>query len=139
MITLAKFFEALLKVKAEGRWSAGLIIGDSAAVDFGLLAATPEKIKVGGVLSPAEVFKKIVKSWEAGRWVVLEIKNTLAPEIYNQLRILSLQNRLQLPSGEIFKQPNSTRLVIVADSQTVQSVETAYPDFKFLFGPVINL
>lgn len=139
MITLEKFFRALEKVKVEGRWSMGLIIADLKAVDFGLLKSAKEKIIVDGALLPAAVIKKIIKAFAEGEWVVLEIKGTLPAEVYNQLKLLSTQNRIQLPDGEVARQPESARIVAVAEPETVKSIEIEYPDFKYLFGPIINL
>lgn len=139
MITLEKFFKALEKVKAEGRWSMGLIIANPKTVDFGLLKNAKEKLVIGGVLPPEAVTEKIANILAAGKWAILEIKKLLPSEVYNQLKSLSLQNRWQTADGAAIRQPDSARVVVVASPETMKDVEADYPDFKFLFGPIINL
>lgn len=141
MITLGKFFNALERVKAGGHWSMGLIIADAdaEAVDFTSLKNDKEKIIIDGAPSPELAIKKMVEILAAGEWIILEIKNSLPSEVYNQLRLLSSQNRLQLADGAVICQPDTSRVVAVVSASTIKNIEVAYPDFKFSFGPIINL
>lgn len=137
MITMEKFIKSLEKIKVEGRWSLGLVIGDLKDVENGVFPSS-EKILADGALTPADVIRKIAKIFTLGRWVILEIKKNLPAEICNQLKSLSARNCLVLPDGAERLMPDTVRVVVVAKNETVKAVEKFYPDFKFLFGPIIN-
>jgi hypothetical protein len=134
---MEKFIKALDKVKAGGRWSLGLVIAESKAMDFGVFPPA-EKILVDGVPVPDEVIKKISLAFSAGKWVILEIEKNLPVEVYNQLKSLSADNRLVFSDNTEESMPDASRVVVMATNDTVRAVEKFYPDFKFLFGPVIN-
>jgi 23S rRNA A1618 N6-methylase RlmF len=138
MITQEKFFKALEKIKIQGRWLMGLAVGDIKSLDFGDYEC--DKIAIGGEADGADaVIKKIRAFFEKDKWIVLEIKKNFPPEIYKQLKLLSAKNRLQLPNGEILRQPDTVRVIVAAKSAAVKAIESAYPDFKYLFGPIITI
>lgn len=139
MITPEKFFNALKKVRVNGRWSLGLIIGSGQALDFNALGEKIEKIKINSALTIEKIIKKSAKAIKEKKWLILEIKSDLPPELFKQLKLLSEQNRLQSPNGESIRLTDETRIVVLIDRETLKTVEKKYPDFKYLFGPIINV
>ncbi|MBM2818247.1 MAG: hypothetical protein HW401_837 [Parcubacteria group bacterium] len=139
MITLEKFFRALEKVKSGGYWSIGLIIANGKDVVFDILDKEFETVKMNGTTLPATIIKKIEKVFSNGKWVVLDINNKMPVEIYNQLKLLSSQNRILLETGEEIRQPDSARVIVKASQKTVKIIEADFSDFKYLFGPIINI
>ena len=139
MITQEKFFNAVEKIKVDGLWSLGLIIGQTKVTELDLIDHKKEKIIIDDSLTVQAFLDLFMKAFVNGAWVILEIKKNLSAEIYNQLKLLSTQNRLQLPTGEVVHQPGSVRIVAVVETKTLKLIEVFYPDFRYLFGPVINL
>lgn len=139
MITQEKFFNAVEKIKAGGCWSLGLLIGKQSAIELDVINHKKEIIVMDGSLTAQALTDVFVKAFTNDAWVILKIKKTIPAEVYTQLKLLSAQNRLQLSSGEVVHQPDSVRIVVIIDSKTVKLIETTYPAFKHLFGPVITL
>ena len=102
MITQEKFFNAVEKIKVDGLWSLGLIIGQTKVTELDLIDHKKEKIIIDDSLTVQAFLDLFMKAFVNGAWVILEIKKNLSAEIYNQLKLLSTQNRLQLPTGKLY-------------------------------------
>lgn len=139
MITLEKFFNALKKIKIDGRWSLGLIIGSVGNFDFSAPGEKVEKIKINSALTTEKIVKKMTKALKEKKWMILEIKDDLASEMFSQLKLLSEQNRMQSPDGEVVRLADETRVIVLIDRETLKAIEKKYPDFKYLFGPIISI
>jgi len=68
----------------------------------------------------------------------------LPAKAYNQLRLLSINNHLQVfdladKKGEEadIKQPKESRIIIVGNEEVLSKIKI--PTFLRLFGPIINL
>jgi len=138
MITLQKFVVALEKIKVGGRWSLGLMVAEKKDLDEGCFPLL-EKISIMEDSPEAKIIEKIKKAFLAKKWVILELKKNLSVGVYNQLKMLSMQNGINDVSGELVKQPDESRVVVIARGETIRMVEKKYPDFKYLFGPVVSL
>jgi hypothetical protein len=101
------------------------------AESFVLSENTPEDIFLG----------EIEQVFESKKWLITEIKNgCLSSKIYNQLRLLSIQNRMQLfKQDEIkdIKMPKESRIVFLIAKESIFQINN--PGFLGLFGPVIKI
>lgn len=139
MISMEKFFQTVEKIKTDNGWAMGLIIVDCEAIDFGGFGKKMKKISISEESAPDKIAEEIISAFKENSWIVLELKNFLPAEMYNHLKILAKQNRLQLPGEEIIRQPDSARIIVVVKEENLKLIEKNYPDFKYLFGPVIMI
>jgi hypothetical protein len=138
MITLEKFFESLEKIKVNGISSLGLVIAGPEAIVFD--APDREYIECAVTETSADsVEKNIETAFADGKWLVFLLSPRLPGGAYSRLKALSVGNRFESSDGEILRQPETTRIVAIASAEAIKEIEKSYPDFKFLFGPIIEL
>jgi hypothetical protein len=148
---LNKFFQALEKVShPPGElYDLGLILKENNWGINELKKAVPypertEVFELNEKIHPDEFLKKIINCFENKKWLLVEVENGYLPgRIYNQLRLLSCQNRLQVfnligEKDEInLKMPKETRIVFIFNKESLAKVNI--PNFLALFGPIIKL
>lgn len=138
MINVEKFVQALEKVRVEGHWSAGLIIfRGKTAPD--LLLSRGQVVAVTARTSLADFGQRAREIFGEGKWVLARVTGIPAGAVVNGWRQLAGQNRLDLPGGSVLNQPATSRLVVMISPPLLKKVEKAIPDFKYMFGPVINI
>ena len=148
---LKKFFMALEKVShLPGElYDMGLVVSDEIKIEdlSGVLEESgiaSEKFILSIETNADDFLKKIMQVFENKKWLLVEIINGYLPaKIYNQLRLLSIQNRLQLldlmdnNKIEDIKMPKESRVVFWATQRSIAQI--ANPGFINLFGPVIKI
>lgn len=147
--TLKKFFEALKKVShGPGEiYDLGLIISNNLKPkDLIKFAPQPEKTEVFCLSeknNPREFLKTLIGVFEEKKWLLIELIDGYLPsEVYNQLRLLSINNRLQIfnldnKEKTDLKMPKESRVVFLASKESIAKI--IEPSFLNLFGPVINI
>lgn len=102
-----------------------------------------EKITYDKASFDEEIIEKIIKIFEKGKWVFLEIKKDVGSPLLNQLKHLANHNALQLIDyqgkdlSEI-KIPENSRVIVFAERDFIEKKIT-YPHFYRLFGPTLSL
>jgi hypothetical protein len=143
MVTTEKFIQALETVKVNGIFSLGLVVNKSSqVVDWSKLITKLVILSLGEKTSVEEILPGISQAFENKKWLVLDCQTDLPAEIYAQLKLLSTVNRLQLLEGEKVidtKQPPESRVIVVLSKARLEMILTEYPEFKHLFGPVIDI
>jgi len=148
--TIKKFFQAIDKVlhSPGDLCDLGLIISDKIKInDLIDLTPYPERVEVFNLSeknSPDEFLNKLVECFKNKKWSLVELKDGYFPStIYNPLRILSIQNRLQI-SDLTGKQeaidlriPEESRIIFLIDQENLSKINNT--DFIKLFGPVIKI
>lgn len=143
MLTLEKFIQALESVKVNNIYSLGLAVNKSSrVVNWPKLIAKPTVLVVDEKITTEEVLRGISQAFKNKKWLVLDWQADLPAEVYAQLKLLSTVNRLQLlEGGEVtdVKQPSESRVIVVMSKARLEMILTEYPEFKHLFGPVIDI
>jgi len=138
-----KFIKAVELVAPQGRAAMGLVVNKSGeSVKWTDFLTDPVIIAVDGLSdSPAELIVKLGQAVADGRRIVLEIKDRLPGELFAQLRMLTISNRMQMANGEKITDVKlaGARIVVVGLSEVIDRVKKEYPDFIGLFGPVIEV
>ena len=138
-----KFVKAVELVAPQGRAAMGLVVNKSGeSVKWTDFLTDPVIIAVDGLSdSPAELIVKLGQAVADGRRIVLEIKDRLPGELFAQLRMLTISNRMQMANGEKITDVKlaGARIVVVGLSEVIDRVKKEYPDFIGLFGPVIEV
>lgn len=146
---IKKFFEAIDKVSHEpgDLYDLGLIISDTHKVeDLISLSPYPKRTEVFNLSSevhPDNFLKALIQAFRNKKWLLVEIRDGYLPgRIYNQLRLLSLQNRLQIfnlgDEEEInYKMPPESRIVFLSSQESLSKINN--PTFLKLFGPIIRI
>jgi len=145
MIDLKKFIQAVDLVKTRGCYSLGLIIKPKTGKinwdDF--LTYPYQIIDIEQSEEKQKTFlNKMLKAVKEKNWLVLELKDNLPGLVYSQLKLLSLNNRMQvLQDNEISVErlADRSRVIVVAYKENIKDIEQRYPDFRNLFGPIINI
>lgn len=148
--TIKKFFQAIDKVlhSPGNLCDLGLIISDKIKInDLIDLTPYPERVEVFNLSEKNgsdEFVNKLVECFKNKKWSLVELKDGYLPSIiYNQLRILSAQNRLQVPDlagkQEVIdlKMPEESRIVFLINQESLSKINNT--DFIKLFGPVIKI
>lgn len=148
--TIKKFFQAIDKVlhSPGDLCDLGLIISDKIKInDLIDLTPYPEKVEVFDLSekgSSDEFVNKLGECFKNKKWSLVELKDGYLPGgIYNQLRILSVQNRLQISDladgQEIIdlRMLEESRIVFLINQENLSKINNT--DFIKLFGPVIKI
>jgi len=143
MQKLEKFIKSLELVKTEGKYDLGLVINKSGR-DLVWEKIIPNSVKAEVFYeeNEAETLKAVQNVFKSGRWLILELKDGLSAELYAQLRSLSSRNRFQYIEGnEIkdIKMPDKTRIVVEGLEEVLDKINEVYPEFKNIFGPIIEI
>lgn len=90
-----------------------------------------------------DVFERIIKAFQKGKWIFLEIRKDPSSSLLNQLKHLANHNSLQLidyRGKDIFemKIPENSRVIIFSERDFIENHIT-YPHFYRLFGPTLSL
>lgn len=136
---MEKFIKALKLVKVEGRWSLGLIVGDSNKIDSNAFPKQVEQIIINEIETPLLVVDRVSEAFTNNKWVILVVGQNLSSEVYALIKSLSVSNRFVSINGAENNMPDTVRLVVVVETDNLKLIERLYPDFRFLFGPVIEL
>jgi hypothetical protein len=145
MIDLKKFIKAVELVNADGVYSMGLIVKASTKkISWNEILDRPKTmIKIDENKSTVDdMIKKIAKAVADGKWLILELTGGLPVKIYAQLKLIALSNRLQfLKNNEVvdLKLSGDARVVAIASFEALKNIQKDYPDFKCLFGPIIEI
>jgi len=144
MANLEKFIQALELVKAEGFYSLGLMINKSGQeIKWGdIIKNKKQIIEVFIDKDATETVEEIQKAMKEKKWIILEIKDELPAIVYAQLRMLSLNNRIQLTKLDKLteiKQPEESRIILTCLKEVLEKIQGQYPQFKDLFGPIIEV
>lgn len=143
---ITSFFQALEKVSHQGLYDLGLIVKTPKLKTSDLIQLIPkgkkaEIFKFNNKLIADDLIKFIIKVFEDKKWGLIELEDGFLPSTaYNQLRLLSINNRLQIFEQEKeinWKQPEECRLIIIGDEEVLSQIKI--PTFLRLFGPIINL
>ena len=138
-----KFIKAVELVAPQGRAAMGLVVNKSGmTVKWPEFLTDPMIVEVDGLSeSPVELIVKLGQAVADGRRIVLEIKDRLPGELFAQLRMLTISNRMQMANGEKITDVKlaGARIVVVGLSEVIDRVKKEYPDFIGLFGPVIEV
>ena len=148
---IEKFFQALDKISHPpgDLYDLGLIISDIIkAKNLINLAPYPEKVRVFSLsekIHPDEFLKQLVECFKNKKWLLVELKDGYLPgRIYNQLRLLSIQNRLQISDligkeKEIIdlEMPKESRIVFLTSQESLSKIGN--PNLIKLFGPIVKI
>lgn len=147
---LKKVFQALRFVSRDGFWDLGLIVKGEKIKIKEIMKFLPQKIEAetfrfNNDLIPDDMFRFIIKIFQDKKWGIIELEDGFLPsKAYNQLRLLSNMNRMQIldmigeGDEEInINQPNESRLIIIIDHDNLPKIKI--PTFLRLFGPVLYL
>ena len=147
---LKTFFGSLDRISNQGLYDLGLITKTKEQKTEELAKFVPKNIKVeifkfSSKLVADDLLKFIIKVFEEKKWGLIELEDGFLPaKAYNQLRLLSINNHLQVfdladKKGEEadIKQPKESRLIIVGNEEVLSKIKI--PTFLRLFGPIINL
>jgi len=147
---LKKFFEAIDRVTNRGLYDLGLVVKTEKQKTSDLVRLIPkdkraEVFKFNNKLIADDLLKFIIKIFEEKKWGFIELEDIFLPgKVYNQLRLLSISNRLQVlglagsKEGEInLKQPKESRIIMIGNEDILSQIKI--PTFLRLFGPIINL
>lgn len=143
---IVSFFQALEKISHQGLYDLGLIIKTPKLKTADLIKLIPRGKKAEifrfNIKSAADdLIRFIVKIFQEKKWGLIELEDGFLPSrAYNQLRLLSINNRLQIFEQEKeinLKQPEECRLIIIGNEEVLSQIKI--PTFLRLFGPIINL
>jgi len=143
---MVAFFEAIDKASHQGLYDLGLIVKTPKLKISDLIKLIPkgkkaEIFRFNIKETVDELIKFIIKAFKEKKWGLIELEDGFLPSrAYNQLRLLSINNRLQIFEQEKemnLKQPEECRLIIVGDEEVLSQIKI--PTFLRLFGPIINL
>ncbi len=146
---LKEFFEAIDRVTNRGLYDLGLIVKTKKQKTSDLIKLIPrdkkaEIFKFNSKLMADDLLKFIIKVFKEKKWGLIKLEDIFLPgKAYNQLRLLSTSNRLQVlgltgEKEEInLKQPKESRIIIVGNDEVLSQIKI--PTFLRLFGPTINL
>lgn len=143
MDKINKFVKAVELVTLEGVFSMGLVVKDNKQkVNWNDFVKNIQKIKVADDVDVLSVIREVHNALKGKKWCLLDLRNYLPSEVYNNLRQLSLNNHLQYTDKEKvvdFKQPKETRIIVEISNDDLKIIISKYPDFKNLFGPIMNI
>ena len=146
---IKEFFEAIDKVSNQGLYDLGLVVKTKKQKVENLKKLVPkgakaEVLKFNSKLIADDLLKFMIKIFKEKKWGLIELEDGFLPgRAYNQLRLLSANNRLQIfdlagENEEInLKQPKESRIIIVGNEDILSQIKI--PTFLRLFGPIINL
>lgn len=143
---IASFFQALDRVSHQELYDLGLIVKSSKLKTLDLIKPVLKGKKAEifrfNIKSTADdLIKFIIKVFQAKKWGLIELEDGFLPsKAYNQLRMLSINNHLQIFEQEKeinLKQPEECRLIIIGNEEVLSQIKI--PTFLRLFGPIINL
>ena len=136
MDKLKQFFKVLKLVKSGGNYDLGLMIYEKKPK----LPAAIKIIPVKAGAANLESLKQIYQTLKKGSWLAIDLQTVMPGEVYGQLRLLSLSNRLQIIYKDKIidlKQPEKCRIIVMGGKQIIADNKKTYPDLMNLFGPVI--
>lgn len=143
---LENFFLVLNRVSSHGLYDLGLIVKTKKQKMMDLVKFIPkakkaEIFRFNSKLIADDLLKFIIKVFEEKKWGLIELEDGFLPgRAYNQLRMLSTNNRLQIFDKEKemnLKQPEECQLIIIGNEEVLSQIKI--PTFLRLFGPIINL
>jgi len=148
--TIKKFFQAVDKVlhSPGDLCDLGLIISDKIKIkDLLNLTPYPERVEVFNLSEKTnsnEFLQEMVECFKNKKWLLVGLKDGYLPgRIHNQLRLLSIQNRLQIfdligkQEAVDLRMPEESRIVFLISQENLSKIHNA--NFIKLFGPVINI
>ncbi|MCH7759080.1 hypothetical protein IID20_01860 [Patescibacteria group bacterium] len=146
---IEEFFQALDKVSHDpgDLYDLGLIVSDRIKIKDLINSSSYFKkadvFNLSRQVHPDEFLKTLVKAFRNKKWLLVELIDGYLPaRIYNQLRLLSIGNRLQIfnLAGEEeinLKMPSESRVVFFTTQSEVPKINN--PNFLKLFGPIIKI
>ena len=142
------FFQALESVSANNTFGIGLVLSESIKASdlVGLIPpkSSSEIIAITSKDHPDEILKKIIELFKNKKWIILEMEEAYLPgRLYNQLRLLSVNNRLEINNlmgseekEVIVRQPEESRIFVVTNEKISQELGA---HFMSLFGSVLKI
>jgi hypothetical protein len=145
MIDLKKFIKAVELVNANGLNSMGLIVkSPTKKIGWSAISDRPKTVvKIDeSKMTADEMIKKMAAAVKSGKWLILELTDNLPAKVYTQLKLIASSNRMQfLKNNEVvdLKLSDDARIVAIASFEALKNIQRNYPDFKRLFGPIIEI